>query len=107
MLIFLLKQTSLTCILVKIVIYAIKRGEFCLSVEMWILVYSCMANNDETATINHQINQSNKSTGPKFIFCNIKVIFSNMQVVILKGVFPEISLLLLTLKIFYLKVSVR
>lgn len=44
--------------------------------------------------------QINESTGPKFI----EVTSYNMQMVILKGFFPEISLLLLTLKIFYKKV---
>lgn len=77
--------------------YAIKRGEFCLSVEVWIPIYSYKAYNDETATIDHQVNQSDESTGPKFI----EVTSYNMQMVILKGFFPEILLLLLTLKIFY------
>lgn len=76
-LIFLYKQTFLTYILVQIVIYAVRRGEFCLSVEVWVSVYSYMACNDETATINHQVNQSNKSIGPEFI----KVISYNMQMV--------------------------
>lgn len=86
--------------MVKIVIYIIKRGEFCLSVEVWKPIYAYMANNDEIATINHQVNQNNKSTGPKFT----EVISYNMQMVLLKGFFLKISLLLLTLEIFHLKV---
>lgn len=82
-LILLYKQTFLIYILVKIVIYAIKRGEFCLSLEVWIPIYSSKAYNDETASINHQVNQSKKSTGPKFI----EVISYNIQMVIWKGFF--------------------
>lgn len=74
-LIFLYKQTFLTYILVQIVIYAVRRGEFCLGVEVWVSIYSYMAYNDATATINHQVNQSNKSIRPKII----EVISYNMQ----------------------------
>lgn len=56
-----------------------------------------MADDDETASINHQVSQINQSAGPKFR----EVISDNMQIIILKFFFPGILLLLLTLIVFY------